>query len=138
METGWTEIERDAKEIRETLTELLLKHSKIQPPRYEEVQFFSPDGDRSFAPIDEAGREIQAALSKRYAGFSSALKAMFQGGPEDVVAKAEKNDEIVVRTIEQRITWCETTQKALDRALEALDNQLKMAKAVSDEKGRSA
>ncbi len=138
METGWNAIERDAEEVREALAEMLLKHARIEPPRYEEVQFFSPEGDRSYSPMDAAGREIQAALSKRYAGLSSALKTIFEGGSEEVRAQAAKDDEVVVRTIDQRITWCETTKKALDRALEALDDQLKMAKALRDGKGAKA
>jgi predicted restriction endonuclease len=47
-----------------------------------------------------------------------------------------KLDEVLVGTIEHRITWCKNTQQALDRALVALEDQLKLIQTIYKEKAR--
>jgi len=55
---------------------------------------------------------------------------------EDVLSKMSKLDEVIVTTIEHRITWCKNTQQALDRALAALDDQLILLKSIYEKKSR--
>jgi hypothetical protein len=45
-------------------------------------------------------------------------------------------NEVLIRTIEHKLTWCENTQQALDLALVALEDQLKLLKAIYEEKSR--
>jgi hypothetical protein len=125
-----------AKEIKDTLTDFMLNHSRIEPPRYEEVAFFSPEGDRSYDFLEEAGRKVQSSLSKSYERYYSTLQPLLKDQSDDVLSKMAKLNEVIVRTIEHRLTWCENTQKALDLALAALEDQLKLLKSVSEEKSR--
>jgi hypothetical protein len=136
METTWNNIDLKAKEIKDTLTDFMLNHSRIEPPRYEEVAFFSPEGDRSYDFLEEAGRKIQSSLSKSYGEFYSTLHPLLKDQPGDVQSKMSKLNEVVTRTIEHKITWCKNTREALDLALGALEDQLKLAKAVYEEKSR--
>ena len=71
MGTVLNNIDLMAKEIRETLTDFMLNHSRIEPPRYEEVVYFTPEGDRSYASLDNAGGKLQSSLSKSYGRFYS-------------------------------------------------------------------
>jgi len=134
VETTWNNIELMAKEIKDTLTDFMLNHSSIEPPRYEEVAAFTPEGDRSYAFLDKTGREIQSALSKSYSRFYSTVNPLLKDRSDDVLAKMSQSDKVLSRTIEHRITWCENTQQALDLALAALEDQLKLVKSIFDGK----
>jgi hypothetical protein len=125
-----------AKEIKDTLTDFMLNHSKIEPRRFEEVTFFTPEGDRSYDFLDDAGRKVQSALSESYGRFYSTLHPLLKDQSDDVMSKMAKLNEVLVRTIEHKMTWCENTQQALDRALVALEDQIKLAKTIYEEKSR--
>lgn len=125
-----------AKEIKDTLTDFLLNHSRIEPPRYEEVAAFTPEGDRSYDFLDDAGRKVQSSLSKSYGRFTSSLQPLLKDQSDDVVSKMSQLNEIISRTIEHKLTWCKNTEEALHRALEALEDQVKLAKSINEEKRR--
>ena len=137
MESTWNNIESMAKEIRETLTDFMLNHSSIEPPRIEEVAAFLPEGDRSYAFLDEAGRKVQSALSESYGRFYSTLHPFLKDQADDVLTKMSQTNKVLTRTIEHKITWCKNTKEALDLALEALEDQLKLVKNVYEEKSRN-
>jgi hypothetical protein len=136
MEAKLNDIDLMAKEIRDTLADFMLNHSRIEPPRYEEVCYFTPEGNRSYDYLDDAGRKVQSALSKSYKRFYSRLDPLFKDQPDDVSSKMSKLDEVLMRTIEHKLTWCENTQEALNLALAALEDQLKLVKAIYEEKSR--
>ena len=136
METRLNNIDLMAKEIKDTLTDFMLNHSKIEPRRFEEVSYFTPEGDRSYDFLDDAGRKVQSALSKSYGRFYSTLQPLLKDQSDDVLSKMSKLNEVLIRTIEHRLTWCENTQQALDLALVALEDQLKLLKAMYEEKSR--
>jgi hypothetical protein len=136
METILNNLDSMAKEIKETLTEFMLKHSRIEPKRYEEVFSLTPEGDRNYAFLDDAGRELQSSLSKNYGLFNSTLQPLLKNQSDEVLSKFSKLEEVVIRTIEHRITWCENTEEALDRALVALEDQLKLLKEIYEGKSR--
>jgi meiotically up-regulated gene 157 (Mug157) protein len=119
-----------AKEIGETLTDFMLNHSSIDPPKFEEVYALTPEGDRSYGYLDDAGRKIQSSLSISYEKFYSTLQPLLKDQSDEVLSEMSKLQEIVVRTIDHRITWCENTQQALDRALVALEGQMKLIKSI--------
>ena len=136
MGTKLNNIELMAKEIKDTLTDFMLNHSKIEPRRFQEVSYFTPEGDRSYDFLDDAGRKVQSALSKSYGRFYSTLQPLLKDQSDDVLSKMSKLNEVLIRTIEHRLTWCENTQQALDLALLALEDQLKLLKAIYEEKSR--
>jgi len=136
METLLNNIALMAKEIKDTLTDFMLNHSRIEPRRFEEVSYFTPEGDRSYDFLDDAGRKVQSALSKSYGRFYSTLHPLLKDQSDEVLSKMSKLNEVLIRTIEHRLTWCENTQQALDLALVALEDQLKLLKAIYEEKSR--
>jgi len=138
METTLNNIDRMAKEIKDILTDFLLNHSRIEPrrPYVDEVCCLTPEGDRSYSFLDDAGRKVQSSLSKSYDRFYSTFHPLFKDQPEDVLSKMSKLNEVVIRTIEHRITFCDNTKEALHSALAALEGQLKIVKAIYEEKGR--
>jgi len=136
METILNNIDLMAKEIKDTLTDFMLNHSRIEPRRFEEVTFFTPEGDRSYDFLDDAGRKVQSALSKSHGRFYSTLHPLLKDQADDVMSKMSKLNEVLIRTIEHRLTWCENTQQALDLALVALEDQLKLVKTIYEEKSR--
>jgi hypothetical protein len=140
MESVLNNLNLMAKDVKDTLTDFLLNHSEIEPCRAygDEVVGFDPDGDRSYAYLDEAGRKLQSALSESYGKYYAALQLALKDQPEDVLSKMAKSNVIIVRTIEHRLTWCENTRKALDRALGAFEEQAKILNAVYGEKSRKA
>jgi len=142
METILNNLDLMAKEIKDTFTDFMLNHSKIVPPHRpyhdgEEVICFTPEGDRSYDYLDDTGRKVQSSLSKSYGEYYSTLRPLLKDQSEDVLSKMSKLDEVLIRTIEHRITWCKNTQQALDRALAALEDQIKLLKAIYEEKSRS-
>ncbi len=128
MGTGLNDIELKLKEIKEVLTDFMLNHSSIgyERPQGDQVVCFSPEGDHSYDFLDDGGRKIQSALSESYGKYYASLQALVKDKPEDVLSKLSKLNEVVVRTIEHKFTWCKTTQQALDRAVAALDDQVKL------------
>lgn len=140
MQTVLNNLDPMAKEIRDTLTDFMLNHSRIEPCRpyndSEEVICFTPEGDRSYAYLDDAGRKVQSSLSEIYGRFSSTLHPLFKDQPDDVSSKLSKLDQVIIRTIGHQITWCGNTQQALDLALAALEDQLKLVKTIREGKSR--
>jgi hypothetical protein len=137
MGTKLNNIELMAKEIKDTLTDFMLNHSRIEPMRYEEVCYFTPEGGRSYDFLDDAGRKVQSVLSKSYGRFYSSLHPLVKDQSDDVLSKMSKLNEVLIRTIEHKLTWCENTQEALGLALVALEDQLKLVKAIYEEKSRT-
>jgi hypothetical protein len=125
-----------AKEIKDTLTDFMLNHSRIEPIRYEEVCYFTPEGGRSYDYLDDAGRKVQSALSKSYGRYYTKLQPLIKDQSDDVLSKMSKLNEVLVRTIQHKLTWCENTQEALHLVLVALEDQFKLVKAIYEEKSR--
>jgi len=138
MATKLNNIDLMAREIRATLTDFMLNHSRIEPvrPYSDEVICFTPEGDRSYAYLDDAGRKVQSSLSECYDQFYSTLHPLLKGQSDEVLSKLEQLNEVVIRTIEHRITWSKNTQQALDRALSALEDQLKLMTTMDEKKSR--
>jgi hypothetical protein len=132
METILNNLDLMGKEIKDTLTDFMLNHSRIEPRRSygDEVICFTPEGDRSYSFLDEAGRKVQSSLSDSYGRFYSSLLPLLKDQSDDVLSKISKLNEIITRTIEHRITWCGNTQQALDCALVALEDQLRLLKTI--------
>jgi hypothetical protein len=121
-----------AKEIKEILKDFMLNHSRIEPqrPYSDEVICITPEGDRFYAYLDDAGRKVQSSLLESYGKYYSTLQSLLKGQPDEVLSKMSKLDEVIMRTIEHRITWCKNTKEALDRAVAALEDQMKLLKTV--------
>jgi hypothetical protein len=138
METPLNTLDLMAKEIKDTFTDFMLNHSRIEPRRSygDEVICFTPEGDRSYSFLEDAGRKVQSSLLESYGRFYSTFLPLLKDQSEDVLSKMSKLDEIIIRTIEHRITWCGNTQQALDCALVALEDQLKLVKTLYEEKSR--
>jgi len=141
MGTKLNDLDLMAKEIKDTFTDFMLNHSRIEPPHRpyhdgEEVICFTPEGDRSYDYLDDTGCKVQSSLSKSYGQYYSTLRPLLKDQSEDVLSKMSKLDEVIVTTIEHRITWCKNTQQALDRALAALDDQLILLKSIYEKKSR--
>jgi hypothetical protein len=136
METKLNTIDLMAKEIKDTLADFMLNHSRIEPVRYEEVCYFTPEGGHSYDYLDDAGRKVQSALLKRYGRFYSKLHPLLKDQSDDVLSKMSQLNEVLMRTIEHKLTWCENTKEALHLALVALEDQLKLVKAIYEEKSR--
>lgn len=120
-----------AQEIKDSLTHFMLNHSEIEPRKpYDEIWFIGPEGDRYYADLDSVGTKMQEYLSECYGEFYSMLQAMIKEQPEDVLANMGKAKEVITKTIEHKITWCENSKLALDQALAALEDQLNAVKAL--------
>ncbi len=94
----------------------------------------TPEGDRYFAELDKVGFKMQSYLSECYSQFYSVLDPILENQPEDVLSKMAKNREVITRTIEHRITFCESSRQALDLALAAFEEQLTIVKRITGEK----
>lgn len=123
-----------AKEIRDSLTHFMLNHSSIEPRKQEEVVYVTPEGDRYYAALDKVGMKMQSYLSECYGHFCSAFQPLLEDQPEEVLLKISKSKEIIARTIDHRLTFCESSKQALRLALAALEDQLKILKGIYEEK----
>ena len=123
-----------AKEIKDSLTHFMLIHSSIEPRKLEEVVYVGPEGDRYYADLDRVGMKMQSYLSECYAQFYSSFQPLLEDQPEDVLSKISKSKEVITRTIDHRLTFCENSKQALNLALAALEDQLKTIKEIFEEK----
>ena len=135
METVLNYLDLRAKEIKDSLTHFMLNHSSIEPRKpYDEIWYMSPEGDRYYAELDRVGMKMQSYLSECYGQFYSIFDPLLKDQPEDVLLKISKSKEVITRTIDHKITFCDNTKHALDLALAALEDQLKILKDISKEK----
>ena len=77
--------------------------------------------------------KMQSYLSECYGQFYSVFEPLLEGQPEDVLLKISKSKEVITRTIDHRLTFCENTNHALHLALAAFEDQLKILKDISEE-----
>ena len=135
METILNYLEPRAQEIRDSLTHFMLNHSSIEPRKpYDEIWYMDPEGDRYYAEFDRVGMKMQSYLSECYGQFYSMLQPLLEDQPEDVLSRISKSKEVITRTIEHRLTFCNNTKYALHLSLVALEDQLKILKNISEEK----
>ena len=131
METILDYLDLRAKEIKDSLTHFMLNHSSIEPRKpYDEIWYIDPEGDRYYAALDSVGMKMQSYLSECYEQFYSMLYPLLKDQPEDVLSKITKSKEVITRTIDHRLTFCDNTKHALHLALVALEDQLKLLKAI--------
>jgi hypothetical protein len=131
METILDYLDLRAKEIKDSLTHFMLNHSSIEPRKpYDEIWYVDPEGDRYYAALDSVGMKMQSYLSECYEQFYSMLYPLLKDQPEDVLSKISKSKEVITRTIDHRLTFCDNTKHALHLALVALEDQLKLLKAI--------
>jgi len=134
LETILDYLDPRAKEIRDSLTHFMLNHSSIEPRKpYDEIWYMSPEGDRYYAELDKVGMKMQSYLSECYSKFYSMLLPLLEDQPEDVLSKISKSKEVITRTIEHKLSFCENTKQALQIALDAFEDQLKAIKDICEE-----
>jgi hypothetical protein len=134
LETLSKYLDRRAKEVKDSLTHFMLNHSSIVPRKpYDEVWHMTPEGDRYYAELDKVGFKMQSYLSECYNQFYSVLDPLLENQPEAVLSKMAKTKEVITRTIEHRITFCESSKQALNLALAALEEQLTIVKKIVGE-----
>ena len=137
MENILNYLDLRAKEIKDSLTHFMLNHSSIEPRKpYDEIWYMSPEGDRYYAELDRVRMKMQSYLSECYGQFYSIFDPLLNDQPEDVMLKISKSKEVITRTIDHKITFCDNTKHALDLALAALEDQLKILKDIFEEKNR--
>jgi hypothetical protein len=124
-----------AKEIKDSLTHFMLNHSSIEPRKpYDEIWCMGPEGDRYYAGLDIVGMKMQSYLSECYAQFCSMINTLLNDQPDDVLSRISKSKEVITRTIDHRLTFCDNTKHALHLALAALEDQLNVLKDISEER----
>jgi hypothetical protein len=137
LETILNYLEPRAKEIKDSLTHFMLNHSSIEPRKpYDENWCMGPEGDRYYADLDIVGMKMQSYLSECYGQFYSMLQPLLKDQPEDVLSRISKSKEVITRTIDHRLTFCDNTKHASHLALAALEDQWKILKDISEEKIR--
>ena len=137
LETISSYLDQRAKEIKDSLTHFMLNHSSIEPRKpYDEVWYMDPEGDRHYAALDRVGMKMQSYLSECYGQFYSMFDPLLKDQPEDVLLKISKSKEVITRTIDHRLTFCDNTKHALQLALAALEEQIKILKDIFEEKTR--
>jgi hypothetical protein len=120
-----------AKELRDILTHFMLMHSEIEARKpYDEIWCMGPEGDRYYEDMSSRGTKLQAFLREEYELFYSTLLSLLCGQPEEVISKVSKANTVITRTIEHKLTFCESSRQALNVALAALDEQEKVLKEL--------
>ena len=135
MDTMLDYLDPRVKEIKDSLTHFMLNHSSIEPRKpYDEIWYIDPEGDRYYSDLDKVGMKMQSYLSECYGQFYSIFYPLIEDQPEDVLLKISKTKEVITRTIDHRLTFCESSKQALNLALAALEDQLKIIKGIYEEK----
>lgn len=134
MRTVVDNLQEMADELGNLLEALLLNHSAIY--RWNEpgspVVSITVYGDYAYEGLGEEGCRIQAKLLEEYHRFQALLKVLLSGQSKESRKTLSEADHLLQRTIEQEHTWCESTQEALDKALEALQTQVGLLRRLYD------
>lgn len=134
MEAILDNLKEMVNEIQNLLEDLLLNHSSIY--RWNEpggaVIVLSTSGDYAYRELGEAGRRIQSKLLEEYRRFHALLGALLREQPKDSLELLSDSHKLLLQTIEQESTWCSSTREALDKAVEALQNELKLLHRLYD------
>ncbi|MEW6719384.1 MAG: hypothetical protein AB1346_02930 [Thermodesulfobacteriota bacterium] len=126
-------LEGMATEIRDILKYFMLNHSEIESLKpYDEIWCMGPEGNRYYADMDSRGVLLQKFLREQYGLFFNALMEVLYDQPEEVQNKIRMSHTLITRTIEHKLTFCETSAQALNLATEALDGQIKILKHVKE------
>jgi len=126
------------KELKDGLTNFMLVRSAISPRTPEEVFAPCPEGDRYYMDMDAVGRKMQAYLKECYEQFCCMIDVVLEGQPDEILSKANKSKLSICRTIEHKLTFCTNCREALDLALAALDEQVRLAREIYKEKNPEA
>ena len=127
-----------AKELKDGLTNFMLVRSAIAPRNPEEVFAPCPEGDRYYTDMDAVGRKMQTYLTECYDQFCCSIDPILDGQPDSILSKIKKSKMSICRTIEHKLTFCSNCREALDLALAALDEQVRIAKEIYKEKNPEA
>ena len=121
-------------EIRGSLSFFLLNHSEIEARKpYDEIWCMGPEGDRYYEDMDAVGRKMQAYLKELYVQFFEILQGYMGYQTDEMVEKVGKAYVVISRTIEHKLTFCETNRQALKIALEAFEVQVEALKGIPDD-----
>lgn len=136
MKTVTTNLEEIGEKLQILLADLLLKHSVIyQWNRYDPdsgVVVIPEYGNFAYKPLEEPGHQMQARLLEDYRHYYAVLHSLLCEQTQDTIQVLAETDTILIRTIEQQETACETTQEALNEAVQALGNQIKLLRRLYD------
>jgi hypothetical protein len=138
LEAIWHYIDLRAKEIKDSLTHFMLNHSAIEPRKpYDEIWCMGPEGDRYYSDLDSVGMKMQSYLSECYGQFYSMIYPLLKDQSDEMLERISKSKEVITRTIDHRITFCDNTKHALHLALVALEDQLNILKDTLEDKTRN-
>ena len=121
-------------EIRDSLRYFLMNHSEIEARKpYDEIWCMGPEGDRYYEDMDVVGRKMQGYLKELYNQFFEILQGYMGYQSYEVAENVSKSYTVITRTIEHKLTFCETNRHALAVALEAFDVQVEALKGIPNE-----
>jgi hypothetical protein len=134
METVSSKIEKMANNIDSLLKELLLQHSSIYERNILQgnVLVLSPYGDCHFSELGEEGRQFQTRLIEEYRRYYSLLIVLLKGLPEDSLRQIKESNDTLLSIIEQKGTFCKTTNEVYEKSIGALQSQMKFLKHLYD------
>ena len=122
------------KEIRDSLSYFLLNHSEIEARKpYDEIWCMGPEGDRYYADMDSVGRKMQGYVKELYTHFYEVLQRYMGYQSDEMIAKVDKAHITLSRTIEHKLTFCESNKQALKVALEAFDVMIEALKGIPED-----
>lgn len=124
-----------ARDIQVLLVELLMRHSTIcdRDLNSGSAVVLTVHGDKTYKKLGVEGQRIQSRVLDAYKHFCALIKILLQDQTRSTIDEFSKLDEIVMNTIEQRVTWCVNVRDALNKAVEAIQNQLGLLDTLSDE-----
>ena len=127
-------LDKMTNEIRDSLTHFLLNHSEIEARKpYDEIWCMGPEGDRYFEDMDAVGRKMQGYLKELYNQFFEILQNYMGYQSDEVVENVGKAYTVMSRTIEHKLTFCESNKQALKAALDAFEVQVEALKGIPED-----
>lgn len=139
MKTVAENLEDTASEIERLLSDLLMNYSAIyrwnRHDPHGHVTVFSSRGDYAFEPLNDEGRQLQSRVLEEYRRFYALLRILFHEQPQHTIQTLSMADAVLETTIEQQSTWCSTTEKALQTAVDALRSEFGLIRGLYDASG---
>jgi hypothetical protein len=132
MRTVTDNLKEMAEEIQVLLEDFLLHHSSIYMWNTPDSSILALSGNYAYKELQEEGRQIQTQLLEEYRHFYALLAALLKEQTKDTLKELKKADKSLMSTIEHDQTWCKNTQEALDKAIEALQTELRLLSRLYD------
>ena len=135
MYTVVEQLNEDIIALKDLLNDFLLNHAKIKySPITTDSSIVIIGSDYRWETLNTEGKQLQSRIYKKYNNFYELTTVLITDLPNNSMRDFKENAKSILNIIAQKDIWDSSIQKVLSKALNCLDNQLKILNTIYDPK----